>query len=63
MFARNVSLSKVVNGEIKKGDKVKFSAKFIKGRDTCLRQGNLTETYYGTDPEFIVRFSKVEPVK
>jgi len=48
---------------LEKGDKVKFSAKFIKGRDTCLRQGNLTETYYGTDPEFIVRFSKVEPVK
>jgi hypothetical protein len=44
-----------------KGDKVKFSAKFLRGRDTCLKQGNLTEYFYGRDPEFIVQFTKIEP--
>jgi hypothetical protein len=46
---------------LEKGDSVKFSAKFLKGRDTCLRQGNLTEFFYGRDPEFIVQFTKIEP--
>ena len=45
-----------------KGDKVKFSAKFLRGRDTCLKQGNLTEYFYGRDPEFIVQFTKIEPL-
>jgi len=48
---------------LEEGDKVKFSAEFLRGRDTCLKQGNLTETFYGTDPEFIVRFTKIEPIK
>jgi hypothetical protein len=46
---------------LEKGDSVKFSAKFLKGRDTCLKQGNLTEFFYGRDPEFIVQFTKIEP--
>ena len=52
--------SKIV--PLDKGDKVKFSAKFLRGRDTCLKQGNLTEYFYGRDPEFIVQFTKIEPL-
>ena len=45
---------------LKAGDVVKFSAKFLRGRDTCLQQGNLTDIFYSIDPEFIVRFTNVE---
>jgi hypothetical protein len=45
------------------GNKIKFSAKFLRGRDTCLKQGNLTDFYYGREPEFIVQITNVELVK
>ena len=45
------------------GTKVKFSAEFLRGKDTCLKKGNLTKTFYGIDPEFMVRFTKVEKLK
>jgi hypothetical protein len=45
------------------GDRVRFSAKFLRGSDTCLKAGNLTETFYGIDPEFIVKFIQVEKLE
>ncbi len=45
------------------GNKIKFSAKFLRGRDTCLKQGNLTDFYYGREPEFIVQITNVELIK
>ena len=45
------------------GNKIKFSAKFMRGRDTCLKQGNLTDFYYGREPEFIVQITSVELIK
>lgn len=45
------------------GDRVRFSATFLKGSDTCLKAGNFTETFYGIDPEFIVRFTQVSVVE
>ena len=45
------------------GNKIKFSAKFLRGRDTCLKQGNLTDFYYGREPEFIVQITSVELIK
>jgi hypothetical protein len=42
-----------------KGDLVKFSATFLKGNNSCLKKGNLTDVFYGISPEFIVKFSSV----
>jgi predicted transcriptional regulator len=42
-----------------KGDLVTFSGTFLKSSNSCLKRSNLTETFYGISPEFIVRFSNV----
>jgi len=40
------------------GTKVTFSGDFIAG-DTCVKKANLTQAFYGTDPNFIFRFSNI----
>ena len=42
---------------------IRFSAKFLQGRDTCLKQGNLMDFYYGRKPEFVVQITNVELIK
>jgi uncharacterized protein YdeI (BOF family) len=51
---------KVAN--MKKGQKVKFSGKFFKERETCIYESSLS--LYGklTEPEYIFRFSDVNPL-
>jgi hypothetical protein len=44
---------------MKDDDLVNFSATFLKGSNSCLKKANLTETFYGISPEFIVKFSNV----
>ena len=44
---------------MEKGTKVVFDATFFRGNDTALRGTNMTETFYGVDPKFLVRFSEV----
>jgi hypothetical protein len=41
------------------GEKVTFSATFLSDTDSCLKGANLTETFYGLNPNFIVRFSNI----
>jgi hypothetical protein len=41
------------------GDLVTFSATLLKSRNSCLKKGNLTEFFYGKNPEFVVRFSNI----
>jgi len=45
---------------MKEGDLVTFSATFLRGSNSCLKKGNLTDIFYGISPEFIVRFSDVK---
>lgn len=42
------------------GDLVTFSATFLRGSNSCLKKGNLTDIFYGISPEFIVRFSDIK---
>lgn len=42
-----------------KGDLVTFSATLLKSSNSCLKKGNLTEFFYGKNPEFIVKFSDI----
>jgi hypothetical protein len=44
---------------MEKGTKVLFSGDFLSESDSCLKGSNLTETFYGLDPDFIFRFSNV----
>jgi hypothetical protein len=41
------------------GQKVTFTAKFLTSSDSCFTKANLTQTFYGLDPNFIARFSDV----
>ena len=45
---------------MKDGDLVTFSAKFLQGKNSCLKRANLTEIFYGFSPEFIVKFTDVK---
>ena len=45
---------------MKEGDLVTFSAKFLQGKNSCLKKANLTELFYGFSPEFIVKFTDVK---
>lgn len=51
-FAKLVAMSENMD--------VVFSAKFLRGRDFCLKQGNLTDVFYGVDPKFIVKFVAID---
>lgn len=42
------------------GDLVTFSATFLRGSNSCLKKGNLTDVFYGISPEFIVRFNDIK---
>lgn len=41
------------------GDLVTFSGAFLRGDNSCLKKGNLTDIFYGLSPEFIFRFSDI----
>jgi len=45
---------------MKKGDKVTWSATFLSDDNSCLKKGNLTNLFYGLDPQFKVRFTDVK---
>jgi hypothetical protein len=40
--------------------KVVWSAKFLSDNDSCLKKANLTDVFYGIDPQFVVRFSDIK---
>jgi hypothetical protein len=40
--------------------KVIWSAKFLSEDDSCLKKANLTDVFYGIDPQFVVRFSDIK---
>jgi len=44
---------------LKKGDPVTFSGTFLSSSDSCLKKSNLTDLFYGRDPDFVFRFSDV----
>jgi len=39
--------------------KVSFSGDFLTSSGSCLERGNATEIFYGTDPNFVFRFSDI----
>ena len=45
---------------ISEDSKVIWSAKFLSGNNFCLKKANFTETFYGIDPQFIVRFTNIK---
>jgi hypothetical protein len=45
---------------MKDGDKVTWSGRFLSSSRSCLKKGNLTNTFYGIDPQFIVKFSDIK---
>jgi hypothetical protein len=40
--------------------KVIWSGKFLSDDDSCLKKANLTDVFYGIDPQFVVRFSDIK---
>jgi hypothetical protein len=40
--------------------KVVWSGKFLSESDSCLKKANLTDVFYGIDPQFVVRFSDIK---
>jgi hypothetical protein len=42
---------------MKVGQKIVFSGTFLTSSKSCLKGANVTQTFYGLDPNFIVRFS------
>ena len=40
--------------------KVVWSGKFLSDSDSCLKKANLTDVFYGIDPQFVVRFSDIK---
>jgi hypothetical protein len=44
---------------LKKGDQVTFSGTFLSSNDSCLSKKNLTDFFYGRDPDFLFRFSDI----
>ncbi|HEX4442862.1 MAG TPA: DUF2510 domain-containing protein [Galbitalea sp.] len=44
---------------MKVGQKVVFSGTFLTSSKSCLEGANITQTFYGIDPNFILRFSAV----
>ncbi len=45
---------------LEEGDTVVFSGKFFGGSDTALYGTNMTETFYGIDPQFLFKFSSIK---
>jgi hypothetical protein len=41
------------------GTKVRFSADFVTDDGSCVKGTNITETFYGSDPDFLVRYADV----
>lgn len=44
---------------MQKGQKIVFSGAFLPSSDSCLTRANLTQTFYATDPNFILKFTNV----
>ena len=44
---------------LKKGDPVTFSGTFLRSNNSCLTKKNLTDLFYGRDPDFLFRFSNI----
>jgi len=44
---------------LKKGDPVTFSGTFLSSNNSCLSKKNLTNLFYGRDPDFLFRFSNI----
>lgn len=44
---------------MKVGTKVSFSGDFVASTNSCLKRANITEVFYGTDPNFVFRFSNI----
>jgi hypothetical protein len=44
---------------LEEGDKVSFSGTFLRSDRSCLRGANITKTFYGLTPEFLMRFSDI----
>lgn len=42
---------------------VTWSGKFLSGNDFCLKKANLTNIFYASDPQFIVKFSNIKATK
>ena len=40
--------------------KIVWSGKFLSDSDSCLKKANLTDVFYGIDPQFVVRFSDIK---
>jgi hypothetical protein len=47
---------------LKKGDRVRFSGKFLRNDVDCVREGSMTQSGSMTEPEFIFQFSNVAAV-
>lgn len=47
-------------GELHNGDKVKFSGGLISAPTDCFKEGSVTLHGSMSDPEFILRFSRIE---
>lgn len=47
--------------KMKKGDKVTFSGNFQTSQQSCFTKENLTEAFYGVDPNFIFHFTQLSP--
>ena len=55
------SLFKVVSS-MKVGDMVRFSGEFFDSQEDCAKESSVTTSGSMNDPEFIFRFSRVEPL-
>lgn len=42
---------------------VTWSGRFLAGNNFCLKKANLTNLFYGKDPQFIVRFTDIKAAK
>ena len=47
---------------LKSGTAIKFSGSFIPSDTDCVREGSLTQSGSMTEPEFIMKFTKIEPL-
>ena len=50
-----------VISELKEGTTVRFSGEFLPSKQDFVKEGSISEEGSMTDPEFIVRFSSIEP--
>jgi hypothetical protein len=44
---------------LEEGDRISFSGRFLSSGASCLQGANITKTFYGLTPEFLMRFSDI----